>query len=190
MWIRLIPLSYTFKLVLLHFNELLRVRRLLWSIKQQQVVFPILPFTILQFSEHQGSPVGRETSAPSHSIIGRPLPRFTVSPPSISIFLGVFGLLVFCVVWVVFCFVFAFHDVEIFSVLYEFERPSELSWRARHGKKTLLFDFVLPPSSSFCCPGSNAWLRLVFDSFQPFRMTLRLLYSFRCHCRPSCASLS
>ena len=62
--------------------------------------------------------------------------RFTAGD---LVFLGVcvclfcwFGVVLWGWFFVVFC--FAFHDRDLISV-YEFERPSELSWRVRHGGK-------------------------------------------------------
>ena len=64
----------------------------------------------------------------------------------LRVFLGVFVCVwvpgfVACLVVGVFV---AFHDVEILLVVYEFERPSELSWRAGHGgnKTYVYFDII------------------------------------------------
>ena len=69
--------------------------------------------------------------------------RFTFSPASISCFWGcgfVCGFM-FVLFFVVFWFVFVWcfpHDWDLLScmrIVCELERPSELSWRARHGRK-------------------------------------------------------
>ena len=84
--------------------------------------------------------------------------RFTVPPASISIFwgLGVCGLVGFlCLVWGFwFCvglclFLFVFPPrVRSFelcaNIVCNLERPSELSWRARHGRKKTLLSMLLP----------------------------------------------
>ena len=66
---------------------------------------------------------------------------FTLSPPAISNFLGFCGVLfwVFCLGLVCLVVWFASHGFEVnlvvCEVVCEVERPSELSWRARHGRK-------------------------------------------------------
>ena len=69
---------------------------------------------------------------------------FTVSPPAISNFFGGFVVFLFCCVFVwlgvwLFGFVVFPHGFEVTTVVCEVvcevEGPSELSWRARHGRK-------------------------------------------------------
>ena len=65
--------------------------------------------------------------------------RLTVSPQLISDFCGGLCCLLGCVcfVWFLFVWFFVSHVFEIAPVLpmFRIERPSELSWRVRHGEK-------------------------------------------------------
>ena len=89
--------------------------------------------------------------------------RFTVSPASISIFLGFvvwfwgvcFGF--FCVgVGLCLCFCLCLpHERDLLScvrIVCNLERPSELSWRARHGRKKKSATDALPNDVLYVSP--------------------------------------